>query len=78
MLAIEVEVEELKKRLLARAETSGRADDSNLDVIQNRIDVYNAETAPVANFYKTAGKFKSINGLGSKEDVTGRLVAAIG
>jgi adenylate kinase len=78
MLALEVEEEELKKRLLARAETSGRADDADPSVIQNRIDVYNAETAPVANFYKTAGKFKSINGLGSKEDVTGRLVAAIG
>jgi adenylate kinase len=47
-------------------------------VIQNRIDVYNAETAPVANFYKKAGKFKSINGLGSVEDITGRLVAEIG
>jgi adenylate kinase len=78
MLALEVEVEELKKRLLARAETSGRPDDANLDVIQNRIDVYNAETAPVADFYKTAGKFKSINGLGSIEDITGRLVVAIG
>jgi adenylate kinase len=78
MLALEVEVEELKKRLLARAETSGRSDDADPSVIQNRIDIYNAETAPVANFYKTAGKFKSINGLGSKEDVTGRLVAAIG
>ena len=78
MLALEVEVEELKKRLLARAETSGRADDADPSVIQNRIDVYNAETAPVANFYKKAGKFKSINGLGSVEDITGRLVAAIG
>ena len=78
MLALEVDLVELKKRLLARAETSGRPDDANLDVIQHRIDVYNAETAPVADFYKTAGKFKSINGLGSIEDITGRLVVAIG
>ena len=78
MLSLEVEVEELKNRLLARAETSGRADDADPSVIQNRIDVYNAETAPVANFYKKAGKFKYINGLGSVEDITGRLVAEIG
>jgi len=78
MLSLEVDLVELKKRLLARAETSGRPDDANLDVIQHRIDVYNAETAPVASFYKTAGKFKSINGLGSIEEITGRLVSAIG
>lgn len=78
MLALEVEVEELKKRLLARAETSGRPDDADPDVIQKRIDVYNVETAPVANFYKSAGKFKSIDGHGSLEDITGRLLAAIG
>ena len=78
MLSLEVEVEELKDRLLARAETSGRADDADPDVIQKRIDVYNAETAPVTDFYKKAKKFKSINGSGSLEDITGRLVAAIG
>ena len=78
MLSLEVEVEELKNRLLARAETSGRADDADPDVIQKRIDVYNEETAPVADFYKKVGKFKSIDGLGSLEDITGRLVAAIG
>jgi adenylate kinase len=78
MLSLEVEVEELKNRLLARAETSGRADDADPAVIQKRIDVYNAETAPVADFYKKVGKFKSIDGLGSLEDITGRLVDAIG
>jgi len=78
MLSLEVEVEELKKRLLARAATSGRADDADIDVIQKRIDVYNSETAPVAHFYKTAGKFKSIDGHGSLGDITGRLVDAIG
>jgi len=78
MLALEVEEEELKKRLLARAETSGRADDANPDVILKRINVYNIETAPVADFYKAAGKFKAIDGQGSIEDITNRLVEAIG
>ena len=78
MLSLEVEEGELKKRLLARAVTSGRADDADETVIQNRINVYHAETAPVADFYKARGKFKTINGLGSVEEITRRLVQAIG
>ena len=77
MLALEVPEEELKTRLLARAEVSGRADDADPEVIQNRINVYNAETAPVADFYKAAGKFRAVNGLGSIEEITERLVASI-
>ena len=77
MLALEVDESELKKRLLARAKTSGRADDADESVIQNRIDVYNEETAPVANYYKSVGKFKAINGLGSIDEITLRLVKAI-
>ena len=78
MLSLEVEESELKKRLLARSLTSGRADDADEAVIQKRINVYHAETAPVADFYKALGKFKSINGLGSVEEITNRLVKAIG
>ena len=78
MLSLEVEESELKKRLLARSATSGRADDADEAVIQKRINVYHAETAPVADFYKALGKFKSINGLGSVEEITNRLVQAIG
>ncbi len=78
MLSLEVEESELKKRLLARSVTSGRADDADEAVIQKRINVYHTETAPVANFYKALGKFKSINGLGSVEEITNRLVKAIG
>ena len=78
MLSLEVEESELKKRLLARSLTSGRADDADEAVIQKRINVYHAETAPVADFYKALGKFKSINGLGSVEEITNRLVNAIG
>ena len=50
MLALEVEENELKTRLLKRAETSGRADDADPKIIANRIEVYNNETAPVKVF----------------------------
>ncbi|HEY8404606.1 MAG TPA: adenylate kinase [Flavobacteriales bacterium] len=78
MLALEVDEEELKARLLNRAKTSGRADDADPAIIQNRINVYNRETAPVAEYYKAQGKYKGINGIGSIEEISERLYAAIG
>ncbi|MAC17855.1 MAG: adenylate kinase [Flavobacteriales bacterium] len=77
MLALEVEEEELRVRLAKRAETSGRVDDADPAVIQKRIDVYNAETAPVAGHYEGQGKYHGIAGMGSIEDIFGRLKAAI-
>ncbi len=77
MLALEVEEEELKKRLLARAETSGRPDDADPAVIQKRIGVYKAETAPVAGHYALQGKFTGVDGIGTVEEILERLKAAI-
>lgn len=77
MLALEVPEEELRTRLAKRAETSGRADDADPKVIQKRIDVYNEETAPVAKHYQSQGKYKGVQGVGSMEEIFGRLSAAI-
>lgn len=77
MLALEVEENELKERLKKRAEVSGRADDADPEVIAKRIAVYNAETAPVKDFYLQQGKFVSIDGVGSIDEITGRLFTAI-
>lgn len=77
MLALDVAEEELKTRLLARAETSGRPDDADPAVIQKRIDVYNAETAPVAGHYAAQGKYTGVDGIGTIEEITERLQAAI-
>ena len=77
MLALEVPEEELKVRLLERGKTSGRPDDADPNVIQKRIDVYNAETAPVQKYYEAQGKFIGIPGVGSLQDITNRLRAAI-
>jgi adenylate kinase len=78
MVALEVEEEELRKRLKGRAESSGRPDDADPVVIQNRIDVYNRETAPVADFYKAQGKYAGINGIGSIAEISERIFEAIG
>ena len=77
MLALEVEENELKERLMKRAEVSGRADDADPEVIQNRIRVYNQETSPVKDYYLTQEKFVGIDGIGSIDEITQRLFSAI-
>lgn len=69
MIALEVTDEELEQRLLNRGKESGRPDDANPEVIRKRINEYNNKTAPVANYYKSQGKFTSINGIGSIEGI---------
>jgi adenylate kinase len=78
MLALEVAEDELKARLLNRAKTSGRPDDADPAIIQNRIDVYRRETAPVADYYKAQDKYFGIDGIGTVEAISERLQSAIG
>jgi adenylate kinase len=77
MLALEVPHEELVKRLLNRGKDSGRADDQNPDIIENRIRVYHKETSPVISYYDGQKKFRAIQGVGSIDDIFGRLSAEI-
>ena len=77
MIALEVPEEELKIRLAERAKTSGRPDDADPTVIQKRIDVYNAETKPVKGYYEKSGKYRGVNGVGTIEEVTKRLMEVI-
>ncbi len=73
MLALEVAEEELMKRLLNRGKTSGRVDDQNEEKIKNRINVYNNETTPVANYYKAQNKLNTVVGVGSIEEISENL-----
>lgn len=77
LVALEVPEDELKNRLLERAKSSGRVDDADPAVIQNRLNVYNNETAPVKSHYEALGRYKGINGVGAIHDITDRLVEAI-
>ncbi len=77
LLALNVEDEELVKRLLERGKTSGRADDSDVNIIRNRIKVYGDETAPVYNYYDKQNLSKTINGVGTIEEIFDRLCTQI-
>ena len=69
MLALEVNNDELTKRLLIRGKNSGRADDQNEDIIRNRINEYNNKTAPLKNYYSAQSKFQSIDGIGTVDEI---------
>ncbi len=73
MVALEVDDEVLVNRLLDRGKTSGRPDDSNENVIRDRIQVYYNETAPLKNYYARQQKYVGVNGEGSIDEITGRL-----
>lgn len=77
MLALEVDDEELTTRLLKRGESSGRADDRNEEVIRRRIQEYNNKTLPLKNFYNEQGKFHSIKGIGTIDEIFKSLVDRI-
>lgn len=77
MIALEVEHDELKKRLLLRGKDSGRPDDANPEIIEKRIQEYLNKTAPVAEYYKAQNKFSSINGIGSIEEIFDNICSEI-
>ncbi|WP_439480789.1 adenylate kinase [Chryseobacterium aquaticum] len=76
-LSLIVEDQVLVERLLKRGETSGRTDDSNVQIIENRIKEYYAKTAEVAELYKQQGKYVEINGVGEINEISEKLFAEV-
>ncbi len=64
-------------RLAQRAEEEGRADDSP-EAIRVRLEVYGALTAPILDIYRERALLHDIDGLGSRDEVAGRMLAALG
>ena len=66
------DTEELVARLLQRARTEGRADDTE-DVIRRRQEVYTEQTAPLIDVYRDRGLLVEVDGMGEVDEVTRRL-----
>jgi adenylate kinase len=64
LVELVVPEDELRKRLAERAVKENRPDDAKPAVIENRISVYKAETAAVADYYKKHNKYASVIGVG--------------
>jgi len=77
MLMLDVMHEELVRRLILRAEVSGRPDDKNVDIIENRINVYKEKTEPVIAYYRKDDKYLPVNGMGDIDEIFKRLCKAV-
>jgi adenylate kinase len=77
MLVLDVDHDELVKRLILRAEQSGRPDDKDPKVIENRIDVYKEKTEPIIDYCRARGLYSPVNGVGSIDDIFTRLCQVI-
>jgi len=77
VLGLEVEEDELVKRLLLRGETSGRVDDQNEDTIRNRFQEYQNKTLPIQEHYGSQNKYHGVEGVGEIEDIFASLCSHI-
>lgn len=76
VIGLEVNDEELIKRIIARGKTSGRADD-NEETAKKRLDTYYSQTMPLKDFYIKEGKYAKIDGVDSIDDIYSNIKAAI-
>ena len=77
VLFLEVNEDELIKRLVNRGKTSGRSDDADENIQRKRQEVYKNETLPVAAHYSKAKKVVNVNGIGGVEDIFSRISTLI-
>jgi adenylate kinase len=71
-----VDQAELVARMEKRAAEEGRSDDT-VEAFKNRLDTYNAQTAPLIPYYQAQGKLADVDGMGGIEDVASRINAAL-
>ncbi len=76
-IELTVDTDEVVERLLKRAQDQGRADDT-ADVIRRRLEVYAEQTAPLIAVYAERGLLVQVDGMGEVDEVTGRILGAIG
>jgi len=72
VLELVADEQELTHRMLERAKTEGRADDTP-ETIANRMEVYRNQTAPLLDYYREQGKLVSIDGMGTPDEVFARI-----
>ncbi len=69
LISLSVNDNEIVERIMKRGETSGRSDDLDPKIIQNRINTYKSQTTPVFEYYAQQDKSKEIEGIGEIEDI---------
>ncbi len=76
VIELDVPREESIERITQRAKEQGRSDDTE-EVIANRLAIYERETAPILDVYRERGIVDRIDGVGSLDEITARIFAAL-
>ena len=76
VVVLTVDAEELVQRLLQRAQTEGRSDDTE-DVVRRRQEVYTEQTEPLIEVYRRRSLLVEVDGMGEVTEVTERLFVAL-
>ncbi|MBU8892813.1 MAG: adenylate kinase [Bacteroidales bacterium] len=77
MISLELEENDLVERLKNRSKESGRPDDSKEEIIWKRIEIYNQTTVQIKDYYKSLGKYESVNGIGEIDVIFDKICAII-
>lgn len=77
VLNLQVDSDQLRLRLLKRAEVEGRVDDTD-ETIQARLEVFRSQTAPVLDYYQRQGIVRGIDGMRSPDDVFTDILTCLG
>ena len=76
VLELTVDEDAVVQRLLKRAETEGRDDDTE-DVIRERQAIYRRETAPLTEIYAARGLLRQVDGMGTVDEVFAHVANAL-
>ena len=77
VIELTADIDEVVVRLVKRSQEQGRTDD-NEDIVRRRLEVFAEETAPLLSIYKQRGIHVAVDGIGSVDEVTARVLSALG
>ena len=76
VVGLEVDEDELIRRMLERGKASGRSDD-NIDTIRQRLAVYHNQTAPLRDYYIEKGRYHAIDGNGDLDRISNDIASRL-
>jgi adenylate kinase len=76
VILLDIPLDQLVARLIGRAETSGRPDDTS-ETIHHRIAVYRKETAPLIDYYTGRSILVTIDATGTIDEVAASIDSAV-
>jgi adenylate kinase len=76
-VGLEVEEDELRRRLAERAREQDRSDDGDEQAIRQRLELFASETGPLLDYYRHQGLLVRVDAIGEVGDVTERIAEAL-